>query len=234
MLGGRCNAGADDLALSPDRVPEVDPVTEPPREEAAGFFDLLRRRPEGFPLDSGCSLELLEPLDPTRGEGPPDRRRLPREHERDGVGVRVGNEPTLEQRVDESRRRRTADLPLRPSPPTRAQGCAHLRKHIVHLFEREALPPHRVPGRPSAEAERIATRVDPLVPPRQRPERVRVLRDLTQHPADATSARGGASIGTRRFHGSPFRQGSEHVRPILSPLGLPCPRLRGGDCRSPG
>ncbi len=74
MLGGRRRAGADDLALQPDRVPEVWAVAESLGEKAAGFFDLLRRRAEGFPLNPRRSLELRERLDAAGGEDPASPR----------------------------------------------------------------------------------------------------------------------------------------------------------------
>ncbi len=117
----------------------------------------------------------------------PHRGWRAREHERHGVGILVRDEPAFEQRVDESRRRRASDLPLRLRPPACAQCLAYLGKHLVHLFQWEALPLDGVPGRSGADAERVAVGLDPLVALRQRPEGVRVFRYLTQHPLDATS-----------------------------------------------
>jgi hypothetical protein len=97
-------------------------------------------------LDPCRSLELLERLDPARSEDRRNRRRLRSEHERHRVRVLVGDEPALEQRLDESRRRRATDLPLRPRPSACAQRRPNLGKHVVDLFEREPLPLHRVPG----------------------------------------------------------------------------------------
>jgi hypothetical protein len=120
LLGRRRGTGTYDFPLEPNRVPEVDAVTESLGQEAASFVDLLWRRLEGFPLDTSCSLELLKRLDLTRGKDRRNRGRLVSEHQRHGVGVLVGDESAFEQRVDEPPRRRAADLPLRLGPPAGA------------------------------------------------------------------------------------------------------------------
>ena len=101
MLGRRSCPSTDDLSVQPNSVPEGGAVTESLGQESTGLFDLLRRRLEGFPLDSGCSPELLERLDLARDEGRRNRGWLAGEHERNGVGVLVRDEPPLEQRFDE-------------------------------------------------------------------------------------------------------------------------------------
>jgi len=134
------------------------------------------------------SCVLLEALDPPRDQSFLHGWVLG-EDERDCVPVAVADEAALEQRVDEPFRRLRADLPLRAPAPTVAQVCANLLEHLVELVEREALALDRVPGRSDPEAERVALGLDALGTGAQRPERVRVLGDLSEHGSDASRCR---------------------------------------------
>ena len=114
MLGRRGRAGADDLAVEPDRVHDVRRLARrAPRERVASSISAARRA-ERLPLDGVRGRVLLERLDPARGELRRRRRRLAREHERDGVRVLVA----ARARARAAGRRgpaarRAADLPLR-------------------------------------------------------------------------------------------------------------------------
>jgi hypothetical protein len=95
------------------------------------------------------------------------------------VRVLVAGDPAREQQIDEIRRLcRAADLPLRPAAPAHAKQRAHLLEDVVDLLATEALPLDGVPGLPEPHAERVAIGLDPLVARPERPEGVRVFREL--------------------------------------------------------
>jgi len=76
VLAGRRGAGADELAVEPDGVHEVDGVSVALREQLARLVDLVRGRLERHPLDPVGGRVLLEGLDPAGGELGKHGRRL--------------------------------------------------------------------------------------------------------------------------------------------------------------
>jgi hypothetical protein len=151
-------------------VAEVHALAEELREERLRLLDLLRRRAERLPLDGVRVQVLLVGLDLPRDQALARRRRLAREDERDGLPVVVEPDASREQRVDETRRGRAANLPLGLRPIAVAQVGANLLEHLVELLQRETLPLGGVPGRPRATAERDAIGLDPLRAGPERPE----------------------------------------------------------------